>query len=354
MFKMILQMTCLVLVLSGLAIGKRDYNFDKNDLYSSSQVRQINIEIPYGNMEIKKSSSDKIEVHFRHIVFANSQENADDINRELNYKIEQVGDRLVIGMDREHNNPSRKEFWKKLLDGDRKNSQILLKILLPDNKSAKINSASCEIKISDLHLDLEINSASSAIAMENTGGEISCELASGDVIIGGHDGNIEIETASSDLHLNDIKGNLKLSAASGNIEIDNVGGNIDAEASSGDIRAYTVSGSVDLSTISGSIFADDLSGSSRTKTVSGDITMKSLQAVDGRISASSVSGQIHLEINSKFAGEIDISSVSGRVSHSFEGDLRMESRNRISGNIGIGNGSLNISSTSGDIVIEKY
>ena len=354
MKNLILTTAALLLAHFSPLIAKEEFTYDQKNNYLGSDIHTIEVNYPIGRMEIAKSLSDQIDIQFRNIIYADNQKKADDINKDLEYKSAQIGDRLTISISRKHGSPASREFWERVFNGRLENNQVLLKILIPDGKHIEINSASSDIKITDLNLSTNINSASSDINLEGVHGDFSCDLASGDIIITAQEGEITIETSSSDLRLNDIMGNVKATAASGDIEIDKVKGEVEIDCSSGDITTYAIDGDIDLSTVSGDIMVDDITGSVFIKSISGDISLKSLQTSTGQLKVTSVSGEISMELDSGFSGEYKISSISGNISHWFSGDNLQKTKNRISGKLGDGKGMLDISSTSGDITISEF
>lgn len=151
-----------------------------------------------------------------------------------------------------------------------------------------------------------------------------------------------------------------------------------------DLEAGSVSGSIkvlgpeeqltsidqDLHTVSGSVYTDgaadlklkSVSGSLKFRTAgsrvecsttSGSIKGSILNEESNDIDLSSVSGSITIGIKDDWQGEVSMRSVSGSMKSSIPLLVENQSRSRLEGMIGDGEGEMELSTTSGSIRIEE-
>ncbi len=361
MRKAIFAIAILVLA-AAPAFAEKEFTFDKDNNFDGAAVKAVQIDIPTGEITIVKSQGDNIEVRYKNTIMADDQAEADDINRDLEYKAELSGDRLVISIEEPRRRGHRKGIINRIIEGNW-NDDIYpaLKISLPDGKVVDISSASADVDVSNLKLDLDIESASTDVMLENTQGSFSCEVSSGDISITGHKGDVSVKGVSSDLRFTDIEGRVSAATASGDVSGEKIKGPVQASSASGDHHLYDIEGDLDVNTASGDIEVESAGGSVRAKSISGDLRLGALSAPEGIFDVESVSGQITMEVSSNFKGEIAVRSVSGSVTSELSGkvvyddDSRSSSHSRLRGTVGDGGkGRLSVATTSGDISINGY
>lgn len=188
------------------------------------------------------------------------------------------------------------------------------------------------------------------------------------------------------------KARLRVKSVSGDIELHHIGGALDAGSTSGKIEIMTAEDGVKAGTVSGEIYMENITGRADIKSTSGEIKVKggkgSIEAnvVSGdieltdvslaeEIEASSISGDIDLECEFLPGGDYEFHTISGEVNIKLPGnsdfDLRTKTmsggidcdfeirisgkieRKKLQGTVGKGGASLEISTLSGDINLEK-
>jgi len=362
--KQIIILAAITTLLSaGVAFADRDYSFNKEDSFDGAAVKSILVDMPYGEINLVKAPGDKINVRLKNSILARDQAEADEINRDFEYKAELAGSRLTISVDPPRHTRHHKGIITRIIEGDwDENYYPALKVSVPDGKVIEIHTSSADINGNDFSSDLEIKSASSDITFDNTIGRFSCEISSGDVELMGHKGPTSIKGISSSIRLGDIEGDIDARTSSGDINVDRITGSVTASTVSGDDRVNDIKGDLNVSSSSGDIEVTSVSGSVRAGAVSGDVRLTNLTAEEGDFDVESVSGDISMEVSSNFRGEMRVNSVSGDV------DSRLKSRvvineddenyshSDIRGTVGDrqGKGRLNVASTSGDINIDGF
>lgn len=132
-----------------------------------------------------------------------------------------------------------------------------------------------------------------------------------------------------------------ISSVSGDVEINGVSGNIRANSVSGEVRIREVNGSVNASSVSGEVDVE-------IRQLSGNEDMK----------FSSVSGSVNVRMPDSIDADVRMSTLSGSLKTDFPG-VEVKKRERYgpgtsaSGRLGSGSRSLNISSVSGSINLNR-
>lgn len=344
----------LVALMVSPAMADREYSYTENDTFDGDQISTIKIDMPSGDIELTRSTSNQIEIDLKKVIYAESQDDADDINEDFLYKAEVTGDRLTVKVDFPRYR-ERKGVIRRLLSGDWDDEiNSYLRIKIPDGKIVEVKSSSADIEVSGLTADLDVWASSTDVRMKNTDGEASFDLSSGDVDIIHHKGNVNLKGNSSDLDFEAVEGDVDVRTSSGDGNLDNVKGSVSVYASSGDYKLYNIEGKLDIRTSSGDIYATGVSGSIRAESSSGDIRLKELTAKEGDFDIESSSGDVTLEVTDDFEGSIYLRSNSGSINSRLSGDIESLSESKLRGSIGNGNGRLRVSTISGDVRIDRF
>ena len=175
----------------------------------------------------------------------------------------------------------------------------LWKIKIPNKLKVIFNSASGDLRISDLSLKLKSNTASGDFKLENLKGKVTLSTASGDLKLYSLKGNLIYDSASGDLKIKKVNGSINYSTASGDTNASNITGNIDVKTASGDINLDKVEGEMSCKTASGEIKIVDaiIKGKSSLKTASGDINLILSKTCNYDLVLSTASGDAVLDYN---------------------------------------------------------
>ncbi len=184
---------------------------------------------------------------------------------------------------------------------------------------------------------------------------------------------IRINTVNGDIVLNDMleADDLVIQTVSGDVSADqaccpnmtfkSVSGDIGAEDVTGSVRAESVSGDITLSgglvdvsasTVSGDIQINDAAQSIACNSMSGDVTVET-GTLPGALHLSSKSGDCRAQIPATEGFTVNLSTLSGDLHTDFDlvGPMGRKSGSAVY--LDGGNRSFSISSTSGDITLEK-
>lgn len=250
-------------------------------------VRDIHLNTSAGDGIIKKGKSNQVKVTLEYTY--------DDDSFEPIF--EQNGTRLEL----------REEFER----GSRTSGRSTWTLEIPDDIDLSFNTASGDLQIDDLKIEVDANHAS------------------GNVELRGLTGNIDINTASGDIDIDNLDGELRANTASGSIEVADSKGDLDINAASGNIRINRVTGAFGVNVASADIVANGLviTGSSHFNSASGDTEVVLAYVLNHDISVNSGSGDAVLDFNgNKIEGEIVMkaSKRNGRIEAPFSFDKEYE------------------------------
>jgi len=209
------------------------------------------------------------------------------------------------------------------------------------------------------------------------GSSVEFKGVNSNVTLNGIEGGSEISTVNgqitaSNLHtivkLTTVNGQIKVSGASGQIELNSVNGEINDTDSSGRLRYEVVNGEisgrssaaeVSISTVNGDAKLE-LDGTKQLKlsTVNGEIVAKVAGVASPRISGSSVSGDIELVLAGNSDIRVDLkASAGGSLENKLSSDKATKAKygpaRSLQFTLGNGEGSVELTTVSGDIKLEK-
>lgn len=185
-----------------------------------------------------------------------------------------------------------------------------------------------------------------------------------------HDASLELKSRSGDIEVVDINGGLRVNGASGDVKVTNVKGVIEILTASGDVQVNQVeSPSVTVENKAGDIHVLDLQGSLNARSASGDIKVEQFS---GRVVAiEAVSGDVLIQVSSPFEGtmtlrtvsgntdlqlpetnsaRVTLSTLSGTVTSELSLSDQTDQDRRITGTLGAGQGTIDVSAVAGNIV----
>lgn len=140
-------------------------------------------------------------------------------------------------------------------------------------------------------------------------GGFECTVASADATFDGRWREGAANTASGDLRISEVSGGLRIKSASGDVQVGTVGGALRVHSASGDVEVGSTSGAASLTSASGDLRVDDTGGSVQARTASGDIDL--LRARRGEIQAQSASGDVTISVLQGTGVYMDVRTLSG-------------------------------------------
>lgn len=183
------------------------------------------------------------------------------------------------------------------------------------------------------HANVEIRSQRGDVDVKDTG--MGCRVTgrSGDISLTGLNGAVEISSESGDIKVKRCDGSgLGIENKSGNISIESATSNVNVRSSSGDIT---------LDQVSGKVVA--------VEAVSGDVKVDLTQPVTGSVSIRTVSGDASVAIADGSDCRVSLSALRGDVSCEVELSDEAKTQRQLTGKLGSGAGTLDVSAVTGNV-----
>lgn len=182
---------------------------------------------------------------------------------------------------------------------------------------------------------VEVRSDSGAVDVWDTGAGVKVVSHSGEVSLRGLDGTIDVSIQSGDLDIKECKsGAASIESKSGEISITNLEGNLNARCASGNLSVKGWSGKTfSVESVSGDVSVDiptPFSGTANIRTVNGDASVMLADGGDARVSLSTLRGEVSCLL-------------------ALQDEARTEQR--VTGRLGEGTGSIDVSGINGDISV---
>lgn len=233
---------------------------------------------------------------------------------------------------------------------------LTIKVKMPKRGNYHDNDGS-DLKIRLPHgVALDVQGVSSDFTVKQFEGGAKVRSVSGDLDVRKVAGGVILNSVSGDIFSRELGGSLELKTVSGDIDdADATTNELSYQSVSGDIKVFSKADRVQAETVSGDLNLNvGQVESLKVNTVSGDLETRLELMPRGQVRASSVSG----EINFMFAGalnfEVDAEANAGGSIHNRLTDdqpqrPRFGPGESLSFQLGDGNGSVRLTTVSGDI-----
>lgn len=240
--------TVVILISAALLLSRHDNfvfaapgaegAFDRN--FTVSGPVKLNIENSSGSVNIRRGTSDKVEIHAK--VKSNnwfSGDASDQIKKiEQNPPVEQNGNSIRIYR------PEPKEIFNRV--------SIAYDISVPEDTNIDSSTGSGAQTIEGVKGPVAARSGSGSLRLTSIGSAVQAKTGSGSVTLNQIGGDAEIETGSGSIHADSIAGGSKIRAGSGGIRL--------RQTAPGDVNVETGSGHINLEGVNGSLVAHAGSG----------------------------------------------------------------------------------------------
>ncbi|MCX7800165.1 MAG: DUF4097 domain-containing protein [Fimbriimonadales bacterium] len=184
---------------------------------------------------------------------------------------------------------------------------------------------------------VEVRTISGEVRIEGTGANCRASTTSGDIRVRSLQGRIELSTVNGDILVEKCPASdFELESKSGDVLLRSSGGSANIRAASGDVHVASFDGrALSVEAVTGDVAVDlevPLTGVVTVRTVNGDARVSLPGGSDCRVALSTLRGDI--------AAEIDL------LDKTDEGQ-------RLTGRLGNGTGSLDVSAVNGDIDLRQ-
>jgi DUF4097 and DUF4098 domain-containing protein YvlB len=253
---------------------------------------------------------------------------------------------------------------------------IHLRIKAPSAASVRLATLFGDIRVKNVSGKTEAQTGSGKLDLE-TLGETHVESISGDIHAAHLSGRADIVSRGGAIYAQSLKSGGEVSSVSGDVAIGGVEGNklvaksvsgelsvekagqdspvdISVESVSGDLRLHELNGALTIKTVSGDVRGDELVASVlQVKAVSGDIDLSLDNRFTGTVNANTVSGDVTVRLKEESSFRYSLSTQSGDLKCELAGTENERRDGVWSGSVGGGEGTVNVSTLSGDVHLAK-
>jgi DUF4097 and DUF4098 domain-containing protein YvlB len=180
---------------------------------------------------------------------------------------------------------------------------------------------------------------------------VDIRTEAGDVSVNGAIGNSKVSVTSGDVVIENSKGSLELGLTSGDLTMKNSDfSSLSVSNKSGDLRLESVTGIINLRSSSGDVVISEAGGKSLSvETISGDLTITYANGMKGNASLRTVNGEISVALPEDADCRIKLSAIQGEVTSKLVLQDEARAKGSLTGRLGEGFGSLDVSTVNGDI-----
>lgn len=302
--------------------------FDKGttDISLAAGVERIEVINPYGNIALKKGSSDKLQIQSTVFVALEDEQAANDIASQALMEHHVQGNKLIVQVE-------AKEYGSGLLKRRKTRTDMVVSIPPQAFVSMKLDSTNGNITADQLKFKDELKAATTNGKIQLTSvqaPELDLESTNAQIVAADTAGKMTIETTNGGAEISKHQGNVEVRSTNGNLAFDNVNGAMDAETTNGSIKIKEVPALLKANTTNGTVDV-----SSRT--------------VNGPWDIETGHGSITLALPANGDYSVNGEGLHGAIRSSLPLQIN---DSKIKGNIGGGKHKIEIS-TSGEISIKK-
>jgi hypothetical protein len=201
-------------------------------------------------------------------------------------------------------------------------------------------------EMSGLSVDLDVHIAGD--------GPVEIKAESGDVHVLDTKGSARISGRSGNVRLRGLTGSVEVSADSGNMHLEDIdGASVTLEVKSGNVELHRVRGNVSVRAASGNIIVTGAGGRVMSlETTSGNVELGIDEPVSGALNVRTVHGNSFVTIPDTSDCRVSLSTLRGMVQSGLVLEDELKSQNRLTGRLGQGSGTLDISAVTGNIHLD--
>lgn len=210
-----------------------------------------------------------------------------------------------------------------------------------DLKHFKLNQLSGNIDLNDINLESNFD-------LSSTSGNIKINR------LKAREATLQSTSGNKDFNDLSLSGNINIKSTSGKIKIEKIScSELILDSTSGTIEIEkSQMDNMSIKSLSGNVNVKELEGGARIEATSGNINV-SVSKLKNKINISAFSGSIKLEMPSKSSFSLDSKVTSGNISCDFNLEDEDSGKKSLRGLYGDGEVPVNLSTTSGNIKIEK-
>jgi hypothetical protein len=199
--------------------------------------------------------------------------------------------------------------------------------------------------VSGLSVDVEVQMPDKApVEVKCTSGNISVLDTNGSLRVDGTSGNVQAQG---------LNGPVEISATSGNVHIqDVVTPSLTLENKAGNVTLRRVKGNINTRTSAGNVLVEECAGKTMAiESVSGDASLDISEPLTGIVNLRTVSGNAKVSMEEHGDCRVTLSTLRGAVQCDVPLQDEARTAQRLTGRLGDGTGTLDVSAVTGNISV---
>ncbi|HUU45870.1 MAG TPA: DUF4097 family beta strand repeat-containing protein [Acidobacteriota bacterium] len=327
--------------------SRDEYEFNDTKTFEVGANPDVSVRTISGDITYTGSDTETATVRMTIVVRADNEEEAERIRDAIDLTLDGGDGFLDLRVEYPHDDFHR---WLRREFGKNCSISVNFDVRGPEDAEGELSSVSGDIEL-DNSGSMAVGTVSGDVTVDDVAGRLQANSVSGSVTVTGCTGRARTESVSGDILVERCGGDLSAHSTSGNVEASGIDGSVDGGTVSGRLILRDIGGEVSASTTSGDITVEHQSGDLTIETISGDVRARSMS--EARLSATSLSGTIEIAVRADAIGEISLETFSGDIETDAPVKVRRQSRRRLIGRMGDGNGRLEIETHSGDIIVSS-
>jgi len=183
--------------------------FEKKAEETFDAKKEVRIKLILGDCRLEKSSDSKIHVH---LVYEYDQ------MENFEFRMEDRGRYINLEEDLYGKNNDGYSRWT---------------VAVPDDTEIEFNSATGNLKIQGLSLEVDASTGTGEIDIMDADGEFDVSTGTGDVLLENCTGDIEASSGTGNVHVENCEGNIEASSGTGDVKASDITLDYEGEFSSG-------------------------------------------------------------------------------------------------------------------------
>lgn len=184
---------------------------------------------------------------------------------------------------------------------------------------------------------------------------VEIRTISGEVCVDGTGSNGRVTTTSGDIKVRGLQGRIELRTVNGDIVVERCpSSDFDLESKAGEVLLRSSGGSANIRSASGDVHVASFDGRAlAVEAVTGDVLVDFETPLTGAVSVRTVNGDARISLPDGSDCRVALSTLRGEIRTDIAFQEKTDERQRVTGRLGNGTGSLDVSAVNGDIVLRQ-
>jgi DUF4097 and DUF4098 domain-containing protein YvlB len=234
----------------------------------------LKVETSGGNISVSTGDTDQVKVVARERFRTSSEEEADQVTKDLRVEIEQHGND-VSAFAKYEGGSSLGGLWH----SGTTPVYVSFDVVVPKKYEANLKTSGGNIDVANLTGGIDAKTSGGNINLGRIDGQANVRTSGGNIESRGVTRSVEANTSGGDIRLSEVGGNASLHTSGGNIHVDAARGTVSATTSGGDVSAS---------------FAEAPKGDCELRTSGGNVTAKIGAKAAVHLEASTSGGSVRV------------------------------------------------------------